>query len=397
LTSGRDTNGEKVREAAQRGAKSTSPKAEQAPNAGRGPSGMSPREANWLAWYTCAVSLALTAIGILLLALSQAHRGVPVFEEWVENSVIAVGFSTVGAIVAPRFPFRNPIGWLFCAIGFVAAMILFGSEYAYYALLARPGTLPGGDELAWIVSWLWVVHAGLFAFIALLFPDGRLPTRRWRPFAWLVGAAVAVGSAASALSPGPIGGLSPIRNPLGIQGAPNFSGLVEVLMYSLTLAAAASLLARLRGSGDLERQQIKWFAYAAAVAAGGAIVSYVVSDAVDVRWLHWNIGFVATVVGLAGLPVAMGVAIVKYRLHDIDIIIDRTIVYGMLTAIMAGIFEIGVVSLQEVLLVVADVEDSRLAYFATAMVMAALFEPIKRRIDAFVERYLLGGDDRAGR
>src|SRR4051794_35926274 len=170
---------------------------------------MGPSEATWLAWYTCAVSLALTALGVLLLALSQAHRGVPVFEDWVENSVIAVGFSTVGAIVAPRFPSRNPIGWLFCAVGFVAATILFGSEYAYYALLARPGSLPGGDELAWIVSWLWVVHAGLFAFMALLFPDGRLPTRRWRPFAWLVGAAVAVGSAASALSPGPIGGSAP--------------------------------------------------------------------------------------------------------------------------------------------------------------------------------------------
>jgi hypothetical protein len=386
LTSGRDTNGEKVREAAQRGAKSTSPKEEQAPNAGCGPSGMSPREATWLAWYTCAVSLALTALGILLLALSQAHRGVPVFEEWVENSVIAVGFSTVGAIVAPRFPFRNPIGWLFCAIGFVAAMILFGSEYAYYALLARPGSLPGSDELAWIVSWLWVVHAGLFAFIALLFPDGRLPTRRWRPFAWLVIAAVAVGSAASALSPGPIGGLSPIRNPLGIEGAPNFSGLVEVLMYSLTLAAAASLLARLRGAGDLERQQIKWFAYAAAVAAGGAIVSYVVSDAVEVRWLHWDIGFVATVIGLAGLPVALGVAIVKYRLHDIDLIISQTLVYGILTAAMAGIFEVSVVALQHLVLVLTHVEDSQLAYFATAMVMAALFEPLRKRIDAFVER-----------
>jgi hypothetical protein len=386
LTSGRDTNGEKVREEAQRGAKSTSPKAEQAPNAGRGPSRMSPREATWLAWYTCAVSLALTALGILLLALSQAHRGVPVFEEWVENSVIAVGFSTVGAIVAPRFPFRNPIGWLFCAIGFVAAMILFGSEYAYYALLARPGALPGGGELAWIVSWLWVVHAGLFAYMALLFPDGRLPSPRWRPFAWFVGAAVVVGSVASALSPGPIGGLSAIRNPLGIEGAPNLSGPVEVLMYSLTLAAAASLLARLRGAGDLERQQIKWFAYAAAVAAGGAIVSYVVSDAVDVRWLHWDIGFVATVIGLAGLPVAMGVAIVKYRLHDIDLIISQTLVYGILTAAMAGIFEVSVVALQHLVLVLTHVEDSQLAYFATAMVMAARFEPLKKRIDAFVER-----------
>ena len=388
MSSTRDTNGERVREEAQRGTETTSPKAERAPGTGRGRSRMTPSEATWLAWYTCAVSLALTALGILLLILSQAHRGVPVFEEWVENAVIAVSFSTVGAIVAPRFPSGNPIGWLFCAIGFVAGVILFGSEYAHYALLVRPGTLPGGGELAWIVSWLWVVHAGLFAFMALLFPDGRLPSPRWRPFAWFVGAAVVVGSVASALSPGPIGGLSAIRNPLGIEDAPNLSGPVEVLMYSLTLAAAASLLARLHGADDLERQQIKWFAYAAAVAAGGAVVSYVVSDAVGVRWLRWDIGFVATVIGLAGLPVAMGVAIVKYRLHDIDLIISLTLVYAVLTAAMAGIFEVTLVTVQHVLLVLTHVEDSQLAYFATAMVMAALFEPLRKRIDAFVEHRL---------
>jgi hypothetical protein len=346
---------------------------------------MGPSEATWLAWYTCAVSLALTALGILLLALSEAHRGVPVFEDWVENAVIAVGFSTVGAIIAPRFPSGNPIGWLFCAIGFIAGTILFGSEYAYYALLARQGSLPGGDALAWIVSWLWVVHAGLFAFLALLFPDGRLPTPRWRPLAWTVVVAMVFGTVTAAFSPGPINSLSPIRNPLGIQDAPHLHGSIEVLMYSLTLAAAASLLARLRGAGDTERQQIKWFAYAAAVAAVGAIVSYVVSDEVYARWLVWDIGYVATVIGLGGLPIAMGVAIVKYRLHDIDLIISQTLVYGALTAVMAGIFEITLVILQHVLLVLTRVENSQLAYFATAMVMAILFEPLKRRIDAFVE------------
>jgi hypothetical protein len=211
LTSARDTNGERVREEAQRGTETTSPKAGRAPGTGRGRFGMTPNEATWLAWCTCAVSLALTALGILFLVLSQAHGGVPVFEEWVENGVIAVSFSTVGAIVAPRFPSRNPIGWLFCAIGFVAGVILFGSEYAHYALLARPGTLPGGGELAWIVSWLWVVHAGLFAFMALLYPDGRLPSPRWRPFAWLVGAAILAGSIAMAFSSGPVDGLGSIR------------------------------------------------------------------------------------------------------------------------------------------------------------------------------------------
>ena len=364
---------------------------------GRQRSGKSPSKAAWLSWCMCAVSLALAAAGLLLLVLSQQARpGVPVFAQWAEDAVIAVGFSTLGAAVAPRFPHNNSIGWLFCALGLVGAVLLFCGEYAAYSLVARPGSLQGGDAAAWVVSWLWVVHSGLFAFLGLLFPDDRLPTPRWRPFAWLVGTAVALGSVAAACSPGPIDSLAPIRNPLGVEGAPNLISPVETVVFALALGAALSLLVRLRRAGGVQRQQIKWFAYAASVLASGAILSWVVSDAVGAGWLHWDVGFVATMVGLVGLPVALGVAVFRYRLYEIDIIIDRTIVYGALTAVMAGIFEIGVVSLQEVLLVVADVEDSRLAYFATAMVMAALFEPIKRRIDAFVERYLLGGDDRAG-
>ena len=131
--------------------------------------------------------------------------------------------------------------------------------------------------------------------------------------------------------------------------------------------------------------------------AAGAFVSWVVSDAVDVWWLRWEVGLVATLVGLAGLPIALGIAIMRYRLHDIDIIINRTLVYGTLTAVMAGIFEVSVVTLQHVLLVLTHAEDSQLAYFVTAMVMAALFEPIKRRIDAFMERQLLRGEDHVGR
>src|SRR5215212_5267638 len=115
--------------------------------------GMSSSEAAWLAWYMCAVSLALAALGLFLLALSRvALPGAPVFEQWAEDAVVAVGFSTLGAIVAPRFPARNPIGWLFCAIGLVGAMLLFSGEYAAYPLQARPGSLPGGEEIAWIAA-----------------------------------------------------------------------------------------------------------------------------------------------------------------------------------------------------------------------------------------------------
>jgi hypothetical protein len=354
---------------------------------GRETKGRSPNEASWLSWYLCAVSLALAATGLLLLVLSrEALPGVPVFEEWAEDAVIAVGFSTLGAVVAPRFPHRNPIGWLFCALGVVAAVLLFCGEYAIYALLARPGALPGGEAFAWVVSWLWVVHSGLFAFLGLLFPDGRPPTPLWRPFAWLVAAAVVVGSVAAALSPGPIDTLATVRNPFGVETLPNLTGWVEVAVFSLTLGSAVSLFVRLRRAEGVERQQVKWFAYAAAVLAIGAFVSWVLSDAVGMVWLHRDVGFAAIMVGLAGLPVALGIAILRYRLHDIDLIINRTLVYGILTAALAGVFEVSVVALQEVLLVLTHVEDSRLAYFATAMLMAAMFDPLKRRIDAFVVR-----------
>ena len=382
-----------MREGARTRAGTFSSKAKRSPNL-RQAAVLSPSGAAWLAWFMCSLSLAFAAIGLFLLVLSrEALPGVPIFEQAVEEIVVAISFSTVGAVVAPRFPSQNYIGWLFCSIGLLAGVLLFCGEYAYYSLLARPGSLPGGEVMAWIDSWLWVPHVGLFAFLGLVFPDGRLPTPRWRPFAWLVGIAVVVGAIADAFSPGPVGGIYAIRNPLGIEGAPNLSGSVEVLMFSLTLAAVASVLVRLRRATGVERQQIKWFAYAAAVAAVGAIISYVVSDALDAWWLHWEVGFVGTVIGLAGLPVALGVAVVKYRLHDIDLIINLTLVYGILTAVLAGVFELNVVALQHALLVLAHVEDSPLAYFATALVMAALFDPLKRRIDAFVECRFFRRDD----
>jgi hypothetical protein len=345
---------------------------------------MGPKEAAWLAWYMCFLSLAFAALGLLLLVLSREHHGV--FGQWAEDAVVAVGFSALGALVAPRFPPGNPIGWLFCAIGLVGAMLLFCGEYAAYSLLVRPGSLPGGEVVAWVASWLWVAHIGLFVFLALLFPDGRPPTPHWRPFAWLVGTAVAVGAVASAYSPGPIRGLGALRNPLGIEGIPNLSGAVEVLVFVLALAASVSLLVRLRSAKGVEHQQIRWFSYAAAVAAVGAIVYYVVSEAIDSWWLHWEVGFVAMMIGVVGMPVALGIAILRYRLHDIDLIVNLTLVYGLLTAVLAGIFELNVVALQHLALVLVHVEDSQLAYFASALMLAAMFEPLKRRIDAFVER-----------
>ena len=159
----------------------------------RGAARLSPRATALLARCLCAVSLTLTALGLFLLVVSRSpvgvpvYAGAPVFDYWLENTVIAISFSTVGAIITPRLPPKNPIGWIFCSIGLIAGMRLFVSEYAIVTLLAEPRSvpaiLPGGEVLAWISSWLWVLHIGLFVFLALLFPDGRLPSSRWRPFA----------------------------------------------------------------------------------------------------------------------------------------------------------------------------------------------------------------------
>src|SRR3712207_4405334 len=146
---------------------------------------MSTRAAARLAWSLCVLSLALTALSLLLLGLNLSRPDIPIYPYWAENVLFAVGFSTVGAVIASRSSPKNPIGWLFCAIGLSFGVIHFSAEYAICALLAQPQTLAGGEAAAWILSWGWVVAVGFIVFLALLFPNGRLPSRRWRWFAWL--------------------------------------------------------------------------------------------------------------------------------------------------------------------------------------------------------------------
>jgi hypothetical protein len=340
----------------------------------------------WLAWSLCVLSLVLTALAFLILALSVSHPGVPVFDQWLENAVVAVCFSVIGAVITPRFPPRNPIGWFFCAIGLVGGARLFSAQYAAFTLSEERGSLPGGEALSWIASWLWVLHVGLFVFLALLFPDGKLASGRWRPFAWFAAAAVVVGLVAAAFSPGPIRGLEPIDNPLGIGRASNAVVALEVLIFGLGLGAAASMFARLRRARGVERQQLKWFAYAVAVLAGGTTLTNVVSNAVGVGWLRW-VGFLPTIVGLVGLPVAVGIAILRYRLYNIDLLINRTLVYGALTATLALIYFGGVAATEAIFRALTGQEEQpQLAVVISTLVIAALFIPLRRRIQSFIDR-----------
>ena len=349
---------------------------------------MSAQESAWLAWYMCAASLMMTALGLLLLIASQSRVSAPVFDYWLLNTVIAVSFSPVGAIIAPRLPPRNPIGWLFCAIGFFGAMRLFFAEYAIATLLAPPDSwlsaLPSGDGLAWVSSWVWVVHFGPFIFLALLFPDGRLPSPRWRPFAALVALAVAGGTVAVALWPETAARFGPLNSPLGIEVAANVINPVETIMYTLALTAATSLLVRLIRSKGIERQQVEWFAFAVVMLAISATLAYVVSEAMDVLWLGW-ISSVLVIVSLVSLPVAMSIAILRYRLYQIDSLINRTLVYGSLTAVLALVYFCTIVVLQRVLIVLTG-QESTLAVVASTLLIAALFSPLRRTIQFFIDR-----------
>jgi hypothetical protein len=145
---------------------------------------MSLRAVAWVAWLLCALCLALTALSILLLTLNLSHPDTNFHVNYVDSTVSAISFAAVGALVASRRP-TNPVGWLLCLGGVVLSIDFFCAQYAIYALQAHPGSFPAGEALAWIASWIVNVFVGLLAFAFLLFPTGQLPSRRWRPLAWL--------------------------------------------------------------------------------------------------------------------------------------------------------------------------------------------------------------------
>ena len=339
--------------------------------------------------------MGMAMLGVLFLVLLGRFPHNVIVERWLENVMVmplfspvlavvtVLSFSTIGAVIASRRP-DNLIGWLFCAIGFLGGMRLLSTEYPAYLLVAESGLAPGGEVLAWIACWLWVPDVGLFILLALLFPNGRLPSTRWRPLAWFIGVVITTGTVAVALSPGPIRGLELIENPLGVEGMPTIAVLTEALLYALGLVAVASLLVRLRRSRGVERQQIKWFAYAVVLLATSTVITYVLSEASSLRWLGWA-AFLPAMVGDAGLPVAVSIAVSRYRLYEIDLLINRTLVYGSLTATLVAFYLVGIVVLQRIFVLLTG-QESTLAVVASTLAIAALFNPLRRGLQRFVDR-----------
>jgi hypothetical protein len=312
---------------------------------------MSARAAAWLAWSLAGLSVALFVANATLYALARAA---PVPDSWDVNSNIAgfltqgpfLNYPVVGALIASRRP-RNPVGWILLADGLLWTTTNMLGNYSVYGI-ARPGSLPFPLGAAALNSWLWVPSVGLLAtYVFLLFPNGRLPSRRWRPLAWLSGVVIASVSVGVALSPGPLQGLGGVQNPWGLLKPwmmPAFWAILPLLPLCI-LALAASLVFRYRRSRGEERQQLKWIAFAAAFVGLSYMIAIVLSFVFPSEsWfapgspLRLDLVAYTALLSFVAIPIAVGFAILKYRLYDIDVLINRTLVYGSLTVLLALVY-----------------------------------------------------------
>jgi hypothetical protein len=328
---------------------------------------------------TLLAGLAVTALA-LGLVLQAANGSLPPLtnESWVLIP-LAVGLPLVGAAIARRQP-RHPIAWIFIGSGLGAGLERFTYEYGHYALITRPGSVPLGVAMAWVSQWMWTTGAiPLLTFGLLLFPDGHLPSRRWRPIAWLAGATLAMFVLGSAVQPGPMPGYGDVPNPVGIEAAllQVLAPVSQVCLPVVVIGSAASILVRFRRARGLERQQLKWLAYAVVVATVALLLT-------SRQWAGWAVAEVVTLAAVGFIPVAIGIAILRYRLFDIDRLISRTLVYGLLTALLAGVYVTGVFLVGRLLDPATG--NSALAVAASTLAVAALFQPARRSIQRLVDR-----------
>jgi hypothetical protein len=382
---------------------------------------MSRRTAAWLAWSLCAGCFALIGLALLLDLLTGEviPAGVPGERPGlgfaVLTGVLSLAFPMVGALIASRLP-TNPIGWLFCGMGVLYTAGRFTSAYADYAL-GENFAFPGGEYVAWFSSCLWFAVPTLGVFLILLFPDGQLPSRRWRLVAWaaLVGAALAV--IGTAFIPDYLIVSHPyVDNPFGIVGviggglttyelfgASRFLGVM--LLLTSSLATLFSLILRLHHTRGIERQQITWFLFAAVpltVFLGLIELDLLVLNltydfyfrfdflfnngtSIFPSWETFNGVQYVAVFALLSTPVFTYIAILKYRLYDIDLVINRTLVYGSLTVTLVALYFGGIVVLQRFFVLLTG-QRSTLAVVASTLLIAALFNPLRRRIQSFIDR-----------
>jgi hypothetical protein len=334
----------------------------------------------WRAWSFWAVTMTITASAVGYDALhplpaslaEQSGNGL----DKVVGLTFIVAFATVGALLAWKKP-ENPIGWLLSGSGLAYA--LGGSSQM---LIHFPRTRTLGNWL----GWAWLVGLGLCVFVVLLFPSGSLPSRRWRPVAWASGAGLAGWVLANAFAPTILSADSPVPNPVGVTGTPGriltaMAGGSAALIGAAGLAAVLSLVFRYRRAQAAERAQLRWLVYGGALIVAAFLTEILAAKVIGPGAAANNLQNAIGSGAAALIPVAIGVAVLRYRLYDIDRIISRTVAYAIVTGLLVGVYA-GLVLLATRALRV----HTPVAVAAATLAAAALFTPVRRRVQRRVDR-----------
>ena len=335
--------------------------------------------ASVIAW-----SLAGLYVVLVLLAFrfGSEAASITLVDVWVFFAML--WFVVIGALIVGRHE-RHPIGWMFCVTALSFAAAAFAQSYAIVALTAQHRGLPAGELMAWLGFWISMPGTAVIAlFLPLLFPDGRLPSRRWRPVAWAAGVLAVIAVLDTMFKPASYPGFALVRNPLGIYGWDGTFDFLDVgtdlVFILLIVLTPVALLERVRRAGPEERLQVRWFVF-----AGCIVVLGFISDTLHgiVPGME-DVSVILTVAAVTALPVAVGIAILRYRLYEIDVIINRTLVYGLLTAVLAGLYA-ATLSIFERVFVAVTGEESDVAVIMTLFVLTTVFTPIKNSLQTTVD------------
>jgi hypothetical protein len=343
-----------------------------------------------LAWSTWGAAIALVATGVaMLLAVHYRFPGVPAYDYWRETTFLPAVYASLGLVIATRRPW-HPIGWLLMGIGLVGSMQLVAGQYSAFAGAAN---LPGRAHGLWVSSLVQGASVGLLVLLLLLFPTGRPPSPRWRPVAWSLVAGICLALVTQTLRTKTLPDFPEVPNPFGVPALEPVLGPLDVLggvlLIGGVIGAFMSLTVRLRRSRGRERQQLKWFVYVAllgiiAIIFLGPILPLLIGQlphayggVLGVLLNPWLLAPIA-------LAITVAAAIVRHQLYDIDRVINRTLVYGLLTALLGAVYVAGVFLLGRLL----DPADgqSELAVAASTLAVAALFQPARRRVQTAVDR-----------
>lgn len=348
---------------------------------------MSKRISFWLAWLTWVLFLVITFFAELLTLKNTPSDNL--VSDILYDLVLLV-FITIGAFIASHRP-ENPIGWIICTAALIMMVSDFALEYGVYALITAPGSLHFGFFVGLLggigrgIAWFLII-----TFLLLLFPNGHLPSSRWRPLAWLIAGLLVAYPFTLLFDPTPFINVDPrlasVQNPLGISGTSalfdRLNTLVLVSLFATAFACIASVFVRFRGAKGDERLQLKWLVY-------GLVVSILVIIAIIILQFTTVNGGPAWLFYLPMLIISIsaGIAIMRYRLYNIDILINRTLVYGMLTAFLALIY-FGLVFILQSLLgeLTGQISHTPLVIVCSTLVIAAIFQPLRRRIQQVIDR-----------